>query len=111
MVQHGTPGVLLMEGEGEGEAGESLRSWPLVGGRLMAPLFDQNLLGLQNIPRQFFLQVYHTFLHIGETRYPSAFLLPSRPPRHPHLHPHPGDTCSFSHGPLGAELFCHPAAS
>ncbi|KAL1780092.1 E3 ubiquitin-protein ligase RNF213 isoform X1 [Sigmodon hispidus] len=28
----------------------------------------KNLLGLQNIPRQFFLQVYHIFLHIRETR-------------------------------------------
>lgn len=40
-----------------------------MGSHLMVPLFEQNLLGLQNIPRQFFLQVYHTFLHIGETRY------------------------------------------
>ncbi|XP_025783463.1 sodium-independent sulfate anion transporter [Puma concolor] len=29
----------------------------------------KNLLGLQGIPRQFFLQVYHTFRNIGETRY------------------------------------------
>nr|XP_045015743.1 sodium-independent sulfate anion transporter isoform X2 [Jaculus jaculus] len=34
----------------------------------------KNLLGLQNIPRQFFLQVYHTFLHIGETRLGDAVL-------------------------------------
>ncbi|XP_028642556.1 sodium-independent sulfate anion transporter isoform X1 [Grammomys surdaster] len=34
----------------------------------------KNLLGLQNIPRQFFLQVYHTFLHIGETRVGDAVL-------------------------------------
>lgn len=34
----------------------------------------KNLLGLQNIPRQFFLQVYHTFLHIGETRVGDAIL-------------------------------------
>lgn len=40
-----------------------------MGSCLMVPLFEQNLLGLQKIPRQFFLQVYHTFLHIGETRY------------------------------------------
>ncbi|XP_045381742.1 sodium-independent sulfate anion transporter [Lemur catta] len=34
----------------------------------------KNLLGLQNIPRQFFLQVYHTFLSIGETRLGDAML-------------------------------------
>ncbi|XP_029339756.1 sodium-independent sulfate anion transporter isoform X2 [Mus caroli] len=34
----------------------------------------KNLLGLQKIPRQFFLQVYHTFLHIGETRVGDAVL-------------------------------------
>ncbi|KAF7471341.1 sodium-independent sulfate anion transporter [Marmota monax] len=34
----------------------------------------KNLLGLQNIPRQFFLQVYHTFLNIGETRVGDAVL-------------------------------------
>lgn len=34
----------------------------------------KNLLGLQNIPRQFFLQVYHTFVHIGETRVGDAIL-------------------------------------
>ncbi|XP_069337883.1 sodium-independent sulfate anion transporter [Eulemur rufifrons] len=34
----------------------------------------KNLLGLQNIPRQFFLQVYHTFLSIGETRVGDAAL-------------------------------------
>ncbi|XP_013203060.1 sodium-independent sulfate anion transporter [Microtus ochrogaster] len=34
----------------------------------------KNLLGLKNIPRQFFLQVYHTFLHIGETRVGDAVL-------------------------------------
>ncbi|XP_008827069.1 sodium-independent sulfate anion transporter isoform X1 [Nannospalax galili] len=34
----------------------------------------KNLLGLQNIPRQFFLQVYHTFLHVGETRMGDAVL-------------------------------------
>ncbi|XP_021096938.1 sodium-independent sulfate anion transporter isoform X2 [Heterocephalus glaber] len=34
----------------------------------------KNLLGLQNIPRQFFLQVYHTFLNIGETRLGDAVL-------------------------------------
>ncbi|XP_051015134.1 LOW QUALITY PROTEIN: sodium-independent sulfate anion transporter [Acomys russatus] len=34
----------------------------------------KNLLGLRNIPRQFFLQVYHTFLHIGETRVGDAVL-------------------------------------
>ncbi|XP_047403071.1 sodium-independent sulfate anion transporter isoform X2 [Sciurus carolinensis] len=34
----------------------------------------KNLLGLQNIPRQFFLQVYHTFLSIGETRVGDAVL-------------------------------------
>ncbi|XP_057357761.1 sodium-independent sulfate anion transporter isoform X2 [Manis pentadactyla] len=34
----------------------------------------KNLLGLQNIPRQFFLQVYHTFRNIGETRAGDATL-------------------------------------
>uniref|UniRef100_A0A2K6Q675 Sodium-independent sulfate anion transporter n=1 Tax=Rhinopithecus roxellana TaxID=61622 RepID=A0A2K6Q675_RHIRO len=34
----------------------------------------KNLLGLQNIPRQFFLQVYHTFLRIPETRVGDAIL-------------------------------------
>ncbi|ERE69033.1 sodium-independent sulfate anion transporter [Cricetulus griseus] len=34
----------------------------------------KNLLGLQRIPRQFFLQVYHTFLHISETRVGDAVL-------------------------------------
>ncbi|XP_008996117.1 sodium-independent sulfate anion transporter isoform X3 [Callithrix jacchus] len=34
----------------------------------------KNLLGLQNIPRQFFLQVYHTFLRIEETRVGDAIL-------------------------------------
>lgn len=68
-----------------------------MGDHLMVPLFEQNLLGLQNIPRQFFLQVYHTFLHIGETRYLLAFLLPSRPPCHPHLHSHPGVAFVLSH--------------
>nr|XP_045231644.1 sodium-independent sulfate anion transporter isoform X3 [Macaca fascicularis] len=34
----------------------------------------KNLLGLQNIPRQFFLQVYHTFLRITETRVGDAVL-------------------------------------
>ncbi|XP_074176022.1 sodium-independent sulfate anion transporter [Rhinolophus sinicus] len=34
----------------------------------------KNLLGLQNIPRQFFLQVYHTFRNIGETRAGDAVL-------------------------------------
>ncbi|XP_006869705.1 PREDICTED: sodium-independent sulfate anion transporter [Chrysochloris asiatica] len=34
----------------------------------------KNLLGLQDIPRQFFLQVYHTFLNIGETRVGDAVL-------------------------------------
>lgn len=34
----------------------------------------KNLLGLQNIPRQFFLQVYHTFRNIGETRVGDATL-------------------------------------
>ncbi|XP_054391832.2 sodium-independent sulfate anion transporter isoform X6 [Pongo abelii] len=34
----------------------------------------KNLLGLQNIPRQFFLQVYHTFLRIAETRVGDAVL-------------------------------------
>uniref|UniRef100_A0A8D2JMB3 Sodium-independent sulfate anion transporter n=1 Tax=Sciurus vulgaris TaxID=55149 RepID=A0A8D2JMB3_SCIVU len=34
----------------------------------------KNLLGLQNTPRQFFLQVYHTFLSIGETRVGDAVL-------------------------------------
>ncbi|KAF6097109.1 solute carrier family 26 member 11 [Phyllostomus discolor] len=28
----------------------------------------KNLLGLQHVPRQFFLQVYHTFRNIGQTR-------------------------------------------
>lgn len=55
--------------------GESVSSWLLVGTCLMTPLSEQNLLGLKNIPRQFFLQVYHTFLHIGETRYLLAFVL------------------------------------
>lgn len=31
-------------------------------------LLDQNLLGLQRVPRQFFLQLYHTFRSLGETR-------------------------------------------
>lgn len=30
--------------------------------------FGQNLLGLQRVPRQFFLQLYHTFRSLGETR-------------------------------------------
>ncbi|KAM5272727.1 sodium-independent sulfate anion transporter [Ctenodactylus gundi] len=34
----------------------------------------KNLLGLQNVPRQFFQQVYHTFLHIGDTRVGDAVL-------------------------------------
>ncbi|XP_006145734.1 sodium-independent sulfate anion transporter isoform X1 [Tupaia chinensis] len=34
----------------------------------------KNLLGLQHIPRQFFLQVYHTFLRVGETRVGDAAL-------------------------------------
>ncbi|XP_062072279.1 sodium-independent sulfate anion transporter [Lepus europaeus] len=34
----------------------------------------KNLLGLQDIPRQFFLQVYRTFLSIGETRVGDAVL-------------------------------------
>ncbi|XP_069887696.1 sodium-independent sulfate anion transporter isoform X2 [Dipodomys merriami] len=34
----------------------------------------KNLLGLQNIPRQFFLQVYHIFLSIGDTRVGDAVL-------------------------------------
>ncbi|XP_063097687.1 sodium-independent sulfate anion transporter isoform X4 [Cavia porcellus] len=34
----------------------------------------KNLLGLHNIPRQFFLQVYHTFLSVGETRLGDAIL-------------------------------------
>ncbi|XP_058417792.1 sodium-independent sulfate anion transporter isoform X1 [Diceros bicornis minor] len=34
----------------------------------------KNLLGLQHIPRQFFLQVYHTFRNIGETRVGDAVL-------------------------------------
>ncbi|XP_025217341.1 sodium-independent sulfate anion transporter isoform X2 [Theropithecus gelada] len=37
-------------------------------------VFGQNLLGLQNISRQFFLQVYHTFLRIAETRVGDAVL-------------------------------------
>lgn len=32
------------------------------------PLFKQNLLGLQRVPRQLFLQVYHVFRNIGDTR-------------------------------------------
>ncbi|XP_034645756.1 sodium-independent sulfate anion transporter isoform X2 [Trachemys scripta elegans] len=34
----------------------------------------KNILGLHNIPRQFFLQVYHTFQRIGETRTGDALL-------------------------------------
>ncbi|KAM6164699.1 sodium-independent sulfate anion transporter [Rhynchocyon petersi] len=34
----------------------------------------KNLLGLQDIPRQFFLQVYYTFAKIGETRVGDAVL-------------------------------------
>ncbi|PNI14226.1 SLC26A11 isoform 15, partial [Pan troglodytes] len=34
----------------------------------------KNLLGLQNIPRPFFLQVYHTFLRIAETSVGDAVL-------------------------------------
>ncbi|KAB0356149.1 hypothetical protein FD754_000305 [Muntiacus muntjak] len=34
----------------------------------------KNLLGLQHIPRQFFLQVYYTFHNIGETRVGDAVL-------------------------------------
>lgn len=34
----------------------------------------KNILGLHNIPRQFFLQVYHTFHRIGETRAGDALL-------------------------------------
>uniref|UniRef100_A0A8C0H9I5 Sodium-independent sulfate anion transporter n=1 Tax=Chelonoidis abingdonii TaxID=106734 RepID=A0A8C0H9I5_CHEAB len=34
----------------------------------------KNILGLHNIPRQFFLQVYHTFQRIGETRAGDALL-------------------------------------
>nr|XP_021495358.1 sodium-independent sulfate anion transporter isoform X3 [Meriones unguiculatus] len=34
----------------------------------------KNLLGLRNIPRQFFLQLYHTLVHIGDTRVGDAVL-------------------------------------
>ncbi|XP_074870271.1 sodium-independent sulfate anion transporter isoform X1 [Carettochelys insculpta] len=34
----------------------------------------KNILGLHNVPRQFFLQVYHTFQRIGETRAGDAVL-------------------------------------
>ncbi|XP_029784472.1 sodium-independent sulfate anion transporter isoform X1 [Suricata suricatta] len=34
----------------------------------------KNLLGLQGVPRQFFLQVYHTFRNIGDTRVGDAVL-------------------------------------
>ncbi|XP_053903362.1 sodium-independent sulfate anion transporter isoform X2 [Malaclemys terrapin pileata] len=34
----------------------------------------KNILGLHNVPRQFFLQVYHTFQRIGETRAGDALL-------------------------------------
>lgn len=72
--QHG-PGIGVQHGTTGASDGEIVSSWPLVGNSLMTPLSEQNLLGLKNIPRQFFLQVYHTFLHIGETRYLSAFVL------------------------------------
>lgn len=62
-------GVGVQRGTSGASDGESVSRWLLVGSCLMAPLFEQNLLGLRNIPRQFFLQVYQTFLHIGETRY------------------------------------------
>ncbi|XP_075760241.1 sodium-independent sulfate anion transporter [Pelodiscus sinensis] len=34
----------------------------------------KNILGLHNVPRQFFLQVYHTFQRLGETRAGDAVL-------------------------------------
>lgn len=43
-------------------------SWGYAGLSWGLCLFAQNILGLHNIPRQFFLQVYHTFQRIGETR-------------------------------------------
>lgn len=73
-----------------------------MGNCLMTPLSEQNLLGLKNIPRQFFLQVYHTFLHIGETRYLSAFVLLD--PVHIPTSAPPGGICSVSQGPLRAVL-------
>lgn len=62
----------------------------------------QNILGLQGIPRQFFLQVYETLRRIGETRsapsHPIPALLPPLQLRHlglccfaPHLFGHPLD--------------------
>lgn len=54
--------------------GEGLQALFGEGCLIRVSVFEQNLLGLQNIPRQFFLQVYHTFRNIGETRYPAGFV-------------------------------------
>lgn len=59
-------GVVGQVGGELGPDGLGLGAGPLIS----ISVFGQNLLGLQNIPRQFFLQVYHTFLRIAETRYP-----------------------------------------
>lgn len=48
----------------------SCRAFP----RLCLP--SQNILGLQGIPRQFFLQVYETLRRIGETRSALSLCLP-----------------------------------
>lgn len=40
----------------------------------------QNILGLQGIPRQFFLQVYETLRRIGETRSAPSLRLPCSVP-------------------------------
>lgn len=73
-------------------------------------MFGQNLLGLQHIPRQFFLQVYYTFRNIGQTRYPAGVSVPrSRPlPLHSRwrvFHP-PGPRCSrgVGGGPCGCAV-------
>lgn len=69
-------------------------------------VFEQNLLGLQNVPRQFFLQVYHTFHHVGETRYLLALFCPpqggaSFRPRRQALH-HLGPRCPCSTAPAAS---------
>ncbi|KFO35687.1 sodium-independent sulfate anion transporter isoform X2 [Fukomys damarensis] len=68
----------------------------------------KNLLGLQNIPRQFFLQVYRTFLDIGETRVGDAVLglvcmllllaLKLMRDRMPPVHPEMPPGVQLSHG-------------
>lgn len=72
--------------------GGGLRGTEILQGRVVSQsLFEQNLLGLQDIPRQFFLQVYQTFRKVGETRYlPAMWPLPSCEEALPSGPPRPG---------------------